>query len=40
MLVVGLHGYGGHGKVGAVDGDGGGLGEAGARVGGLDCGVD
>lgn len=38
--VVRLHAYGGHGQVGAVDGDHGGLGEAGLRVVFLDCGVD
>lgn len=40
VLIVRLHGYGGHGEVGAVDADGCGLGEAGAGVGGLDGGVD
>ena len=40
VLVVGFHGDGGHGEVGAVDGDHGGLGEAGLRVVFLDGGVD
>ena len=40
VLVVGFHGDGGHGEVGAVDGYHGGLGEAGLRVVFLDCGVD
>lgn len=39
VLVVGFHGYGGHGEVGAVDGDHGGLGESGLRVEFLDCGM-
>lgn len=37
---VGFHADGGHGQVGAVDGDHGGLGEAGFRVVFLDGGVD
>ena len=40
VLVVGFHGNGGHGQVGAVDGYHGGLGEPGLRVILLDCGVD
>ena len=40
VLVVGLHGDGGHGEVGAVDGYHGGLGESGLRIVFLDCGVD
>lgn len=40
LVVVGFHGDGGHGQVGAVDGYHGGLGEPGLRVVFLDCGVD
>ena len=40
VFVIGLHGHGGHGQVGAVDGDHGGLGETGFGVIFLDSGVD
>lgn len=40
VLIVWFHGYGGHGEVGAVDGDHGGLGESSLRVEFLDGGVD
>ena len=40
VVVVGLHAHGGHGEVGAVDGDDGGLGEAGLGVVFLDGRVD
>jgi hypothetical protein len=40
LVVVGFHADGGEGQVGAVDGYDGGLGEAGAGVDVLNCGVD
>lgn len=40
LFIIGLHGNGGHGEVGTVDGDHGGLGEAGLGVVFLDSRVD
>ena len=39
-MVIGLHGYGGHSKVGAIDGDHGGLRQASLVVVFLNHGVD
>ena len=39
MVVIGLHGYGGHGEVGTVDGNHSGLRKASLRVVFLDHGV-